>query len=189
MFFPTSRHATRLLTGLKGIEIGGAAHNQFELDTINVDKFSEDSDEFQAYKAAQLQLCGKYMAIDVVAPGDQLPFSDKSFDFVISSHVIEHFYDPIDALKEWQRVARKYIYLIVPQRDALPSDRGRPLTTIDEFKKRHRARKKLSSDEHHSVWTWQTFVDMCEEFGFKVIDHLPVDDKVGNGFTIVIQID
>jgi SAM-dependent methyltransferase len=188
MKFKESDHAHRLLGNLKGIEIGGAAHNPFSLNTINVDKFAMDSKEFQVYAQAQRDLCGEVMPVDVVAPGDKLPFKKKSYDFVISSHVIEHFYDPISALKEWCRVATDYIYIICPKRNALPSDVGRPLTTLDEHIARHAAKKKLTSDEHHSVWTPESFIAMCDHFGFKVTDHLPTDDKVGNGFTIVINI-
>ena len=189
MFFKTSNHATALLSGLKGIEIGGAAHNQFCLDTINVDRIGTDHPEFAHYASEQIRLCGEVLPVDVVAPGDKLPFPDKSFDFVISSHVIEHFYDPIAALKEWKRVARKYIYIICPQRDALPSDVDKPLTTIGELKRRASNKKKASkTDEHHSRWTCKSFIDTCDNFGFKVIDSLDPDDKVGNGFTVVIDV-
>nr|WP_300370618.1 methyltransferase domain-containing protein [Brachyspira sp.] len=32
--------------------------------------------------------------------GDDLPFKDNAVDFVFVSHIFEHFYDPIKALKE-----------------------------------------------------------------------------------------
>ena len=112
--FPPSRHATWWLTDLKGIEIGGAAHNQFGLNTINVDRLHHEDPEFAPYASEQMRLVGEVMPVDVVAPGNELPFPDKSYDFVISSHVIEHFFDPISALKEWARVAKKYIYIICP---------------------------------------------------------------------------
>ena len=122
-------------------------------------------------------------------PENDLPFEDKSFDFVISSHVIEHFFDPISALREWERVARKYIYIICPKRDALPSDRDKPLTHISEHIQRHDGIIDHSdTDEHHSRWTPGSFCSMCEHFGFNVIDCLPTDDKVGNGFTVVIAL-
>jgi ubiquinone/menaquinone biosynthesis C-methylase UbiE len=56
--------------------------------------------------------------VDIVSPGDQLPLDDNSVDFVISSHVIEHFPDPIKALKEWYRVVKPggYLYIIAPRR-------------------------------------------------------------------------
>ena len=188
MKFPHSKHATALLSGLKGVEIGGAAHNPFGLDTINVDRISHEHPDFAPYATEQMRLCGEVLPVDVVAPGHNLPFDDKSFDFVISSHVIEHFYDPIEALQEWQRVARKYIYIICPQRDALPSDRDKPLTTIDDLTIRQLTGDNSDmTDEHHSRWTSKTFVRMCKYFGFKVLEVLDPDDKVGNGFTVVID--
>ena len=189
MKFPYSKHANTLLSGLKGIEIGGAAHNPFGLDTINVDRISHEHPDFAPYATEQMRLCGEVLPVDVVAPGHNLPFDDKSFDFVISSHVIEHFYDPIEALQEWQRVASKYIYIICPQRDALPSDRDKPLTDIaDIMYRRITGCNEEASDDHHSRWTCQTFKQMCSHFGFKVIDSLDPDDKVGNGFTVVIEV-
>lgn len=187
-YFPESKLAHELLDGLKGIEIGSSAHNGFGLNTINVDRIHHTSLEFEPYALEQVRLCGEVAEVDVVAPGDKLPFEDKSYDFVISSHVIEHFYDPIAAIKEWARVATKYIYIICPLRDALPSDIDKPLTTLEEHIARHESEIKLSSDEHHSRWTPQSFRDMCIRYGFKVSHIQERDDKVGNGFTIVIKL-
>lgn len=44
---------------------------------------------------------------------ENLPFKDKSFDFVIASHVLEHSADPESFLRELQRVA-KAGYIEVP---------------------------------------------------------------------------
>jgi SAM-dependent methyltransferase len=44
---------------------------------------------------------------------ESLPFKDKSFDFVIASHVLEHSTDPENFLRELQRVA-KAGYIEVP---------------------------------------------------------------------------
>lgn len=187
-YFPESKLAHELLDGLKGVQIGASAHNDFGLDTINVDRIHHTSLEFIEYALEQVRLCGEVAEVDVVAPGDKLPFEDKSYDFVISSHVIEHFYDPIAAIKEWARVATKYIYIICPLRDALPSDIDKPLTTLEEHIARHESEIKLSSDEHHSRWTPQSFRDMCIRYGFEVSHVQERDDKVGNGFTIVIKL-
>ena len=42
---------------------------------------------------------------------------DNSFDFVYSSHCLEHMINPIIALKNWIRVCKsgKYIYVTVPE--------------------------------------------------------------------------
>ncbi len=124
--------AERYLNGLKGIEIGGAAHNHF-VDAINVDRAAEPH---PAYIEEQLRLAGRVARIDLVAFGDDLPFKDKAVDFVLASHVIEHFYDPIKALREWERVARSYIFLIVPHHERT-FDSGRPLTPVSELVGRH----------------------------------------------------
>jgi len=42
----------------------------------------------------------------VLAFAEKLPFKDKSFDFVIASHVFEHSQDPVRFLEEMQRVAK-----------------------------------------------------------------------------------
>ncbi len=192
--FQQSQLAHQLLDGLSGLEIGGAAHNAFGLDTMNVDRVHHTSLEFMPYALEQVQLCGEVMPVDIVAPGDKIPVKDQTFDFVINSHVIEHFYDPISAIKEWMRVSSKYIFMIVPQRDALESDQGKPLTDLSEHIERYNEQKGGTSDEHHSRWTVQTFIEMCnwiieQKWGKAwVVDYaLPMDDKVGNGFCIVLK--
>ena len=43
----------------------------------------------------------------IIAEGSDLtPVGDGSYDFVLSSHNLEHFANPVKALKEWKRVTR-----------------------------------------------------------------------------------
>lgn len=185
-FFRESALAHQLLDGLKGLEIGGSRHNQWGLDIVNCDKWGEMD---TVYKKAELELCGEALPVDIVADGDCIPVPDKSFDFVISSHVIEHFFDPIKALKEWARIARKYIYIICPQPNALDTDRGKLITPLDALFARHRGEiPDPHTDEHHTRWTCETFKKMCAALGFYVSNWQEVDDKVGNGFTVVIDL-
>ena len=44
----------------------------------------------------------------------KLPFKDNEFDFIITSHVLEHVEDPIFFLNEIQRVSSKGGYIEVP---------------------------------------------------------------------------
>lgn len=44
----------------------------------------------------------------------KLPFSDKSFDVVLCSEVLEHLDDPTAALLELKRVARTHVLITVP---------------------------------------------------------------------------
>lgn len=187
--FPESSLAHKLLDGLKGLEIGGSAHNAFGLDTLNVDRLSHDDPHFlEVYGAEQMRLCDHIMPVDIVASGDNIPVADKSYDFVISSHVIEHFFDPIGAIKEWMRIARQYVYIICPQPHALESDRGKLITGLQELVFRHTAAvKPPHSDEHHTRWTCDTFRQMCAAMGWEVSHWQDPDDKVRNGFTVVID--
>lgn len=187
MKFKESQHAHKLLDGLKGLEIGGSAHNSFGLDTLNVD-YTDDLDT--EFKRSEVAMCGEALKVDIIADGTRIPVEDKSFDFVISSHVIEHFFDPIAALKEWSRIARQYIYIICPQRDALPSDRDLPLTGLDEIEARHTGQiepPEVDLHHHYSRWTPLSFCEIAQYFGFQVLDCLDHDDKVGNGFTVVLK--
>ena len=178
-----SKFVTSYLEGMKGVEIGAASHNRFYLDSVNVDRYAGDE---TIYKRQERRLARSTATVDVVAPGDDLPFEDNSYDFVFSSHVIEHFPDPLKALYEWVRVARRYVVVIAPHHDRT-FDADRPLTTLDELAERHRTGFTSEEDRHWTVWTCESFLEMCEAAGLRVIDSQDPDDKVGNGFTVVID--
>jgi SAM-dependent methyltransferase len=175
--------AHRWLDGLKGVEIGGAAHNAFHLDTLNVDR-TRDMDT--VYKREELECAGVAMAVDVVAEGDDLPFPDEAFDFVLASHVLEHLPDPIRALQEWRRVARRYVFVVLPHRDRT-FDRDRPVTPVDELLRRHDRGLRSDEDRHWTVWTCESFLELCERLGLEVLEHQDPDDKQGNGFAVVLD--
>lgn len=56
------------------------------------------------------------------------------YDFMLSSHAIEHTANPLKALEEWKRVLKDdgFIILVVPHKDGT-FDRKRPLTTLDHL--------------------------------------------------------
>lgn len=184
---PESPLAHHYLDGLKGLEIGAAAHNPFGLDTRNVD-YCDDYDT--VYKKEEKLIAGKYAKVDIVACGDDLPVADNSQDFVVSSHVIEHFYDPIKAVKEWIRVVKPggYVYIIAPHKERT-FDRDRPRTPLAELIDRHEHPNPPVPDHHghYSVWITEDFLELCNHFNWNVVEFQDVDDKVGNGFTIVIR--
>lgn len=187
MKFPESKLAHKYLDGLKGIEIGGSAHNPFGLDTINVDY----TDAITPYKEEELALCRTMLKVDVVSLGDNLPFPNKSYDFVISSHVIEHFFDPIKAIKEWERVARKYIYIIAPHMDRM-FDADKIPTKPDELWDRYNGKIINETPEdhsHYSYWRTADFVNLIETIGLKIKEVQDRDDKVGNGFAVLISLE
>lgn len=177
--------AARYLGGLSGVEIGGSAHNRFPVDALNIDRYAEMD---TIYKAEERRLSGRALAVDIVAPGDDLPLEDNSVDFVLASHVIEHFPDPIKALLEWNRVATDYIFLVVPHRDRT-FDSNRELTSVDELVARHADGFRSDEDQHWSVWSCESFVELCQRIGLKVVETEDPDKKVGNGFAIVIAVE
>lgn len=180
-----SRLADKYLLGLRGVEIGGAAHNDFFLDTVNVDLASTPSTS-----DAQLRYTGRRMPVDVIARADDLPFAADSFVFVLASHVLEHLPDPIGALKEWLRVAQRFVFVVLPQPDN-PFDAHRGPSTFDELAYRHRAGLTSGEwgewDQHWSSWSSRSFVEMCQQLSLTVLDVADPDDKRGNGFAVVLQ--
>jgi SAM-dependent methyltransferase len=177
------RFVRRYLGGRTGVEIGGAAHNDFGVDALNVDRYdSMDT----VYKDAERELWGRAKPVDIVADGHDLPLADKSFDFVLASHVLEHIPDPIAALEEWMRVAREYVVLILPHRDRT-FDRDRPLTPLGELVERHQTGFSSEEDKHWSVWNCETFLELCEHLGLEVVDHRDPARKGDNGFAVVLS--
>ncbi|MBI2900065.1 MAG: class I SAM-dependent methyltransferase [Planctomycetes bacterium] len=188
MKHPESELAHRYLDGLRGLEIGGSAHNSFGLRTKNVDCVGDMDTKF---KKAEVEQCGAAMPVDIVAPGDALPVADASQDFVISSHVIEHFFDPIKAILEWLRVVRPggYVFIIAPHKDRT-FDRERPRTTLEELVRRHEGSTEPGEPPyggHHAVWVTEDLLELCRHLGLDVVEWQDTDDKVGNGFTVVIR--
>jgi SAM-dependent methyltransferase len=171
------------LGSLKGIEIGGAAHNDFGIDALNVDRYAEMD---TVYKDAERATWGRAKPVDIVAAGHELPLADKSVDFVFASHVIEHVPDPIAALLEWKRVAREYLFLVVPHRDRT-FDRDRPVTPVAELVERHATGFESGEDRHWTVWTCESFVELCRELELEVIETRDPDFKESNGFAVVLS--
>jgi SAM-dependent methyltransferase len=177
--------AHHYLDGMKGLEIGGSIHNPFGLDTLNVD-YTASLDTI--FKQAEVEIAGGTLPVDVVASGDALPFLDESQDFVVSSHVLEHLPDPIMALKEWYRVIRPggFIFMIIPHKERT-FDRSRPRTTLAELLHRHRTGQCPGAEQHCSVWITEDVVELVTHLGWSIVEVQDVDDKAGNGFTVVIQ--
>jgi SAM-dependent methyltransferase len=59
---------------------------------------------------------------------------DRSYDAVVSSHVIEHLANPLRALSNWRRVARPGAFLlVVAPHVAGTFDHRRPVTTVEHM--------------------------------------------------------
>jgi len=194
-----SKLAHKYLDGLKGLEIGGGAHNPFGLDTFNVDI---TGDLTTLYKLEEIKQCGECMPVDIIFSGDYIPHPTGCHDFIVSSHVLEHFYNPIKTLIEWHRLVRVggYVFITMPHKDRT-FDKGRKSTTLEEFIAINNAEAELDMtvervvlDGHHHAWVTKDLLDLCDymnksdlPFSMSVVKYQDVDDKAGNGFTIVLQ--
>lgn len=191
--FPESALAHKYCIG-KGLEIGGSAHNPFGLNTLNVDITDSMDTEF---KKEEIRNCGKALKVDIVANGDDIPLPNESQDFIVSSHVIEHFPNPIKALIEWDRLVKPggIIFMIIPHKERT-FDKGKKCTPLTHLIKDFENNNTQLHDDHNGhdhCWITETFVEVIEymikELGmkWKIAKVQDVDDKVGNGFTVVIR--
>ena len=193
MKYRESASAHRWCCG-EGIEIGAAAHNPFGLSTINVDRDPQTGDT--PYAKEQLRQCGEIAQVDVIASGDDLPFDDESQDFVVSSHVLEHFADPISALMEWDRVVRPggVIYAIVPHKERT-FDVDKERTTLAHLLDDFGTAEQNGDYGHHHAWITEDFVEVIRWIQLNtgvrwtILELLDVDDKVGNGFAFAVRKD
>src|SRR5215471_12827005 len=200
--FPPHWLAHELLDGLSGLEIGASAHNPFGLKTRNV--ASREGNEF--YAEQQRALGVEPAHVDIWAMGDRIPVPDRSEDFVLSSHVLEHLPNVVVALLEWNRIVRDggYVFMIVPLKGALPQDTGRALTSLDHFIECYQQKWSLDTHPtdgvpggrmgHYHTFTPDSLTDVVDWMranrlcDWQLVAREDVDSKVGNGFTLVFRV-
>lgn len=76
----------------------GSGGNPYPRSNVLIDAYEETRERFWAPLVHDRPT--------VLSPGENLPFKDKIFDFVIAAHVLEHTPHPEKFLAELQRVAR-----------------------------------------------------------------------------------
>ena len=100
-----------------GAEIGGGG-NRYIPHAIQIDKFVNSSPDSSP-------------SADVQADACDIPLNDGVFDFVFSSHCLEHIPNPIKALLEWKRLLKKdgILFLMLPHYQKI-FDMNRKRTTL-----------------------------------------------------------
>jgi SAM-dependent methyltransferase len=89
--------------------------------------------------------------VHLVAPGSRYPFiDDNAFDFLVSSHVLEHTCNPPRQIEEWLRVVRPggIVYMIVPDK-RFCFDRRREVTSLDHFVDEFESDAALITVDHY----------------------------------------
>jgi SAM-dependent methyltransferase len=81
------------------LEVGGGNHPD-ERANIVVDKYVDDN----THRSGNLKVLKNQKFLQ--ADGENLPFKDHEFDYVICRHVLEHVDNPIKFVKEQARVAK-----------------------------------------------------------------------------------
>jgi SAM-dependent methyltransferase len=150
--------ARRYLRG-DGIEIGALTaplRTPPGVTVRYVDRF--DRDELIAQEGASLRSAGvdpnAIVEVDFVEDAERLAgIPDRSVDFVIAIHVLEHLQDPIEALTNLVRVVRPggQVLIVLPD-PRLTFDRHRQRTTVEHVLVDHASGPAASRPGHHLEW-------------------------------------
>lgn len=103
---PKSRYHLSIKKRDKVLEVGGG-HNPHPKSQVVVDKFVESN----YHRKTDIKVLKNQEFIQ--ADGENLPFSDNEFDYVICNQVLEHVENPEAFLNEQMRVAKRG-YIEVP---------------------------------------------------------------------------
>lgn len=133
-----------ILKNKEGIEFGGPTgildepqHNMNLYPHVTLDGGNIlTNNHFQSNIGKDFIYSGKIgKQFDVDCTNEKHLSSLKKYDFIITSHAIEHFANPIKTFKLWKKYVLKpdgYVLSIVPNKDAC-FDRKRPLTTLEHL--------------------------------------------------------
>lgn len=149
------------MIGRKGVEIGGPSrifsiqgifplypvvasldNVTFASRTIWEGELSHDME----YHFDADRLPGKQFIMDAT---DLSGVATGSYDFLLSSHVLEHLANPLRGLHEWMRVVKEggALVLILPHRDGT-FDHMRPVTTIEHMIEDYTQYRDENDDSH-----------------------------------------
>lgn len=147
-----SRLARKHLRGV-GLEIG-ALHAPTPLPRgVSVQYVDRLSSAELAAHYPELD-SARFVPVDIVDNAETLEHvADRSQDFVVASHVLEHCEDPLGALSSWLRVLRPggTVLLAVPNRDRT-FDRSRDVTSWEHLVRDHEDGPCGSRSVHYLEW-------------------------------------
>jgi len=183
-----------IIKNKNGVEIGGPSKtgevlykNANIIDNIIFSKntiwSNHETSEYRYYE----NKIGKVIINDAVNISN---INDNQYDFVFSSHTLEHIANPLKALKEWLRITKNdgYIIIIVPEKSCCFDHRRNysKFETLPEILRNHDLRldplagnfeqfTKRSLDNfnnrclHHYVYSDLLLLEICKYFNCEYI--------------------
>ena len=135
---------TNTLKGLSGLEIGGPSFAFTQKGFIPIYKhiksldgcnFSSETIWEGKIKSGKTYQYENKLGYQYIMDGSDLSeIKESQYEFILSSHNLEHIANPIKALKEWKRVLKKngYLLMILPHKDRT-FDNKRPVTNFNHI--------------------------------------------------------
>jgi len=137
----------------RGLEIG-ALHNPLPLPSTARVRFVDRLDREGLYEHYPELRQFSLVYVDIVDDGERLTtIADKSEDFVIANHFLEHCEDPLTTLENLLRVVRPggSIYMAVPDKRRT-FDRDRMITPLAHLLEDRRRGPTHSRAQHYREW-------------------------------------
>jgi SAM-dependent methyltransferase len=140
------RRGSRLMAGKVGLEIGGPSQIfgrrglfpiyavATRLDNCNFSQatiWEGSIAEGATFRYDEQRASGYQYILEAT---DLAVIPSNTYDFVVSSHTLEHIANPLRALYEWLRVLKEhgFLVLVLPHRDGT-FDHRRPVTPLEHF--------------------------------------------------------
>lgn len=165
-----------LFLGKKGIRIGG---------NLNSDEFQECLTYFAKVIEVNIvrERFGHPTNVDYLADATNLYFAKEcEFDFVCSSHVLEHVANPIKALYEWKRVIKEggIIYCGIPDK-RFTFDYRRQRTILSHLIKDYQKDINQNDTTHIQdlVDNWDERMDSCWDNRQQLLEHIRANPLSG----------
>jgi SAM-dependent methyltransferase len=116
------QHLYEITYNKKGLEIGGPSDNGVGIymfaDIIDNVIFCENT-LWSNHKTNEYNYYDNKIGKVIISDAVDIPvINNETYDFIFSSHTLEHIANPLKAIKEWLRIVKKdgYIIIIVPEK-------------------------------------------------------------------------
>lgn len=97
---PLTRHNLKIKSKDRVLEVG-SGHNPMYRSNVLAEKFAVDN----AQRSGDVHIYPHQTFVE--AEGENLPFADNAFDYIICNQVLEHAVDPVRFIKEITRVGKR----------------------------------------------------------------------------------